>query len=81
MKKNNENEQLHFTGVQFLTYFGIFLDICKNTNLLMLFEYTNKEFMSRGVPGGELCCANSAFLDTRRCWACKLVDDDAIINI
>ena len=68
MKKNNENEQLHFTGVQFGTYFGIFLDICKNTNLLMLFEYTNKEFMDRGVPGGELCCANSALLGTRRCW-------------
>ena len=79
MKKNNENEQLHFTGVQFGRLFGSFLGICKNTNLLMLFEYTNKEFMDRGVPGGELCCANPAFLDTRRGWACKLVDD-AIIN-
>jgi len=68
MKKNNENEQLHFTGVQFGILFGTFLGICKNTPLMMLFEYTNKEFMSRGVPGGELCCANSALLGTRRCW-------------
>ena len=68
MKKSNENEQLYFTGVQFGRLFGTFLGICKNTYLMMLFEYTNKEFMDRGVPGGEPCCANSALLDTRsRC--------------
>ena len=44
-ENNNENEQLHFTGVQFLRHPGTFLDICKNTHLMMLFEYTNKEFM------------------------------------
>ena len=64
MKKSNENEQLYFTGVQFGRLFGAFLGICKNTYLMMLFEYTNKEFMDRGVPGGERCCANSALLDT-----------------
>ena len=68
MKKSNANEQLYFTGAQFLRLFDSFLGICKNTYLMMLFEDTNKEFMDRGVPGGELCCAKSVLLDTRsRC--------------
>ena len=45
----------YFTDVQFLRLFGSFLAICKNTYLLMLFEYTNKEFMSRSVPDDKIC--------------------------
>ena len=70
IKKSNTNEQLYFTGVQFLRLSGAFLGICKNTYLMMLFEYTNKEFMDWGVPGGEFCCANCVLLDT--CSRCKL---------
>ena len=55
LKKIMKISNYYFTDVQFLKVFDSFLAICKNTYVLMLFEYTNKEFMSRSVPDDKIC--------------------------